>query len=472
MGPDTHRAEWAEARVGMVLREKWRLDALLGIGGMAAVYAATHRNGKQAAIKILRPQAAAIKELKTRFLSEGYLANRVAHPGAVSILDDDTDTDGTVFLVMELLHGETLEARWSRSGKIGWEPACLIADRVLDVLIAAHAKQIVHRDLKPGNVFIDARGGIKILDFGIARLQSLAPPLDETAQNLALGTPGFMPPEQARARWEAVDAQSDLWALGATLFTILSGRYVHEGTTVKEQLLAAMSRPAPRLADVAPEVPAALAAVIDHALCYEKAQRFANASSMQQVLRATYATIAGRHLPDTPWVFAPHAERIEVDRGAPTLAASDLEASQPFSSARPVVSRTSARWPAQAAWRRGAAVAVFAGALLSPVILTVTSTTGSRRVERLENSRALARSIATRETAFPRAPAPASDRERAPAEPEGVLAEGPKHSPLPKQAAQAQIRRTNQPALASAVPTAVGSAPSVAEPVDIFARRK
>src|SRR5262245_31657519 len=108
---DVEAVRRAEQRLGKVLRSKWKLDELLGIGGMAAVYSATHRNGKRAAIKILQPEAALVPDVKARFMREGYLANKVGHSGAVSILDDDVDEDGTVFLVMELLHGETLEQR-------------------------------------------------------------------------------------------------------------------------------------------------------------------------------------------------------------------------------------------------------------------------------------------------------------------------------------------------------------------------
>src|SRR6476659_7583163 len=104
----------AQERVGKVLRQKWRLDKLLGVGGMAAVYAATHRNGKRAAVKLLHADVAMNPDLRTRFLREGYVANAVEHPGAVSVLDDDTDEDGSVYLVMELLEGETLESRWER----------------------------------------------------------------------------------------------------------------------------------------------------------------------------------------------------------------------------------------------------------------------------------------------------------------------------------------------------------------------
>ena len=238
---------------------KWRLDKLLGVGGMAAVYAATHRNGNRAAIKILHADLALSADVKTRFLREGYLANAVDHPGAVSVIDDDVTDDGAVFLVMELLEGETLERRWERKGKrLPVVEVLSIANGLLDVLAAAHAKDIVHRDVKPENVFLTREGTVKILDFGIARLRELvassagadrarkrdAPPAWTTQVGATMGTPAFMPPEQARGRWDDVDARTDVWAVGASMFALLTGRYVHEASSVNEQLLAAMTSPA------------------------------------------------------------------------------------------------------------------------------------------------------------------------------------------------------------------------------------
>src|SRR5262249_14371499 len=118
---DHDQVRRAKERVGQVLRERWRLDALLGVGGMAAVYAATHRNGKRVALKMLHPELSSLDHMKHRFLDEGYAANRVGHAGVVSVLDDEVADDGAVYLVMDLLEGETLDERLRRVAAI--EPA-------------------------------------------------------------------------------------------------------------------------------------------------------------------------------------------------------------------------------------------------------------------------------------------------------------------------------------------------------------
>ncbi len=237
----------SHARIGVVLRDKWRLDALLGVGGMAAVYAATHtNNGRRGAIKLLHPELAVNTEVRSRFLREGYAANKVEHPGTVAVLDDDVTEDGAVYLVMELLEGETLEARRDVTGVL--EPAFVlpIIDKILDVLVAAHPKGIIHRDLKPDNIFLGSDGAVKVLDFGIARVREASGTGRQTMANAGpMGTPAFMPPEQARGRWSEVGPRSDLWSLGATMFTLFTGRLVHEAETVNELLLAAMTKTAP-----------------------------------------------------------------------------------------------------------------------------------------------------------------------------------------------------------------------------------
>jgi eukaryotic-like serine/threonine-protein kinase len=284
-------AEAARQRVGSVLNRKWRLDSLLGIGGMAAVYAATHRNGHRVAIKLLHPHFCLDEALRARLQQEGYVANSIDHPGALRILDDDRTADGSVFLVMELLSGEGLDARLKRKGwRLPRQEALAITGSVLEVLAAAHAKGIVHRDIKPDNVFITRGGEVKVLDFGIARMRNLPDGgVGRSHHGALFGTLGFMAPEQALARSQEIDGRTDLWAAGAMLFTVLSGRLVHEAPTANEQLVNAATRRAPSLAAVMPEVDPALAALVDKALAFEREGRWQNAGEMLEALRAVAA---------------------------------------------------------------------------------------------------------------------------------------------------------------------------------------
>jgi eukaryotic-like serine/threonine-protein kinase len=286
--------ERAEARIGSLIKDKWRLDRLLGVGGMACVYAATHRNKKRAAVKMLHREFSTDTAIRERFLREGYLANSVGHRGAVTVDDDDVAEDGTAYIVMELLDGETLEQRWRRKGhRLPVEEVLAVADQVLDTLAAAHEKGVVHRDLKPENLFLTRDGVVKLLDFGIGRLKEIKGVSSTTLSGATMGTPAFMAPEQARGRWEEVDGQTDLWALGATLFTLLTGEYVHEGQTVNETLALAVTQPARSIKTLRQDLPVQTASLIDRALSYAKAQRFADARAMQAEVRLAYAALAG-----------------------------------------------------------------------------------------------------------------------------------------------------------------------------------
>src|SRR5260221_727004 len=287
--------ERAKQRIGHTLKDKWKLDDLIGVGGMAAVYSATHRNGMRVAVKMLHTElSVASGEIKTRFLREGYVANKVEHPGAVQVLDDETDEEGSVFLVMELLDGETLAHRFERKARsLVIEEVLLVSDQVLDVLAAAHEKQIVHRDIKPDNIFLTRTGGVKLLDFGIARLRELSTESSATRSGSTMGTPAYMAPEQARARWDEVDSRTDLWAVGATMFKLLTGRVVHVADTVNEQLLAAMTQPAPPIGRLAPTVPIPVVEVVDKALAFDKEDGWVDARAMQRAIREAYRVIAG-----------------------------------------------------------------------------------------------------------------------------------------------------------------------------------
>ncbi|MEI9953505.1 MAG: protein kinase [Pseudomonadota bacterium] len=266
---------------GTLLRGKYRIDGVIGTGGMAVVYAATHRNRKRFALKMLHPELSHRAEIRSRFIREGYLANSVEHPGVVSVLDDDVAEDGSAFLVMELLDGASVEGFGPRTRPLPLRESLAIAIDVLDVLDAAHAKNIVHRDIKPANLFVTRQGQVKILDFGIARLRDATFSSMATATGALLGTPAFMAPEQALALAGEVDARTDLWALGATVFTMLSGLHVHPGENARQVMVRAATEPAPSLSSVAPHVPAAVCEWVSQALQFDKLARWESAALMR-----------------------------------------------------------------------------------------------------------------------------------------------------------------------------------------------
>jgi hypothetical protein len=277
--------------VGRLLSGKWRVDRLIGKGGVASVYEATHRNGRRAAIKVLSEEFAGNRRMRGRFQREGYLANRVGHPGAVEILDDDVSGDHA-YLVMELLDGMTLDSlRVLRGGRLSASAVVWAGCELLDVLQTAHARGILHRDVKPGNVFVTRAGKLKLLDFGIASLREGpdAPGITETGA--ALGTPGFMAPEQARGHTDKIGPATDVYAVGATLFRLLTGRLVHEGGTSSELRIAVATKDAPPLASVGPELPRELCRVVDRALEREPDKRFQSALAMKQALSETMARL-------------------------------------------------------------------------------------------------------------------------------------------------------------------------------------
>ena len=284
-----------DRRLGTVLRGKYRLDRVLGAGGMAIVYKATHRNLAEFAVKMLRPELSANEEIRARFLREGYAANGVKHPGAVLVVDDDVTEDGAAFLVMELLDGVGCDRLWEHAGKkVAPVVASAIALQLLDVLAAAHAKGIVHRDVKPANLFLTKSGAVKVLDFGIARARdAIAEGAHVTGSGISLGTPAFMAPEHARGRAEEIDGRTDLWAVGATFFALVSGELVHGAGSPNEIVFAAGTRGARAVGAVAPGVPGGVGAVVDRALAFRKEERWETAEAMRDALTRAHRDAFG-----------------------------------------------------------------------------------------------------------------------------------------------------------------------------------
>jgi serine/threonine-protein kinase len=293
-------ADYAAQRVGRTLCNKYTLDSLIGVGGMAAVYKGIHRNGHRVAIKMLHPAVSASEQLRTRFLREGYAANAVDHPGAVRVLDDDVADDGSVFLVMELLSGTTLTSLWeTMGGRLPLDQTARLMHQLLDVLAAAHVKGIVHRDIKPDNLWVSPDGRLRVLDFGIARMRD-SMGSSATRTGGIMGTPAFMPREQALGLVKEIDGRTDIWAVGATMFTLISGRTVHVAETPEGVIVQTATVPAPPFASVVPGVPASIAAVVDQALAFDMSARFPDARAMQGALEQAFYAAFGQPLAMMP----------------------------------------------------------------------------------------------------------------------------------------------------------------------------
>ncbi len=268
---------------GRVLNGKWTLGEQLGVGGAGSVFAAAHRNGTRAAVKVLHPRLAADEEQVARFLREGVIANQLGHPGVVAALDDDVTDDGLVYLVLELLEGTSLAERIEEHAPLDVSEALRIVDQVLDVLRVAHAKGIIHRDVKPSNVFLLRDGSVRLLDFGIARAP--APGGQATQMGAIFGSPGYMPPEQAKGAQELIDERTDVWSVAALLFTMLTGTRLHVAPTTNESLARAMFESCTPIRSVLPSLDATVAAVVDRGLAFDRDDRFSSAERMQGAVR-------------------------------------------------------------------------------------------------------------------------------------------------------------------------------------------
>jgi eukaryotic-like serine/threonine-protein kinase len=276
------RSYW-EQRVGTTVRGTWRLESLLGVGGMAAVYVGVQSIGRRDAIKILHPEVARSADLRARFEQEARVLCSFRHPGAVEVLAMNATDDGLPLLVMELLEGESLADRAKRLGGMPHDEMLRYADEVLDVLGAAHAQGIIHRDIKLDNVFITNAGRVKVLDFGIARIRN-SPQAVKTRLGSMLGTLPYMPPEQIRGG--EIDGRADLFALGAMMFRLMTKRRIHETKTETEMLVKMSTEPAPPVGTIAKDAPTPVCMVVDRALAFRVERRYPDAATMQRDVRA------------------------------------------------------------------------------------------------------------------------------------------------------------------------------------------
>ncbi|MEZ5980538.1 MAG: serine/threonine-protein kinase [Planctomycetota bacterium] len=264
---------------------RWSLGPLLARGSISDVFPATHDNGSEVALKVLRRELADDEKLVRRFHRSAELVNRVQHAGVVKAIDDGVTPWGAPFLVLERVRGESAQDRADRlGGTLSDAETVEIATRLLAVLDAVHRAGVVHRNVKPTNVWIEPDGHVRLLGFGTAFAPDGELWSDLTMPGMVVGTVGFMAPEQARGRRDEVNHTADLWGVGATMTTLLTGRLVHPRSSTYEQLRAASAQPAMPLARSAPHIPAALAEVIDTALGFSSSWRWDAAEDMRRAL--------------------------------------------------------------------------------------------------------------------------------------------------------------------------------------------
>ncbi len=299
----------AEIAIGSVLDGRYRIDAILGSGGMGRVYRGEHTGiGRPVAIKVLHADLGRSGEAAKRFQREAMASGRLDHPNIVNVSDFGFVSDGPCYLVMEVLEGESLGARLERDKRIPWREAIEILRGVLHGLKHAHERGVVHRDIKPDNVFLTHKDGelvVKILDFGIAKLYAGDP--DDpvaTRAGLTVGTPAYLSPEQAVGG--EIKPASDLYSATIVLFEMITGRAPFEDKDPLAMLGAHVSREPPRIAEVAPDVPvpALLEDVIQKGLIKTSADRIASADEYMGLLDSV---IASARLGSAP-ILAPMPE--------------------------------------------------------------------------------------------------------------------------------------------------------------------
>jgi eukaryotic-like serine/threonine-protein kinase len=262
--------EW----VGRVVAQRYRVESLIGIGGMGAVFKVTHLAlGKSFALKVLHEMYTRDADIIARFMREARAATQTGHPNIIDVLDIGTTEDDQVYFVMELLEGHHLGAVVRSQGPMAMRRAVHIARQICRALAAAHEVGIIHRDLKSENVILTLRGKdpdfVKVLDFGICK--HVNADASQTSPGLVMGSPDYMAPEQG-AGLEATVA-SDVYSVGCILFEMLTGRLPFEGRNAIDVLMQKGAREAVRATTLRPEMPEALADVIGRCLSRAPATR-------------------------------------------------------------------------------------------------------------------------------------------------------------------------------------------------------
>jgi serine/threonine-protein kinase len=271
--------------IGKVLGDAYQVVALLGEGGMGKVYQAKHLRlrGRLFAVKVLHAELAAKPDILARFQQEAESASLIHHPNVVGVYDVHKTADGLAYIVGEYLDGEELGAKLQRAGRLDVATAVGITRQVCRALGAAHDKGIIHRDMKPENVFVSQRDGalhVKVLDFGISKAGHRSTNLTRTG--LIMGTPSYMAPEQARG--DKVDPRADVYATGALLYHLLTGKMPFDSPDPTAILSAVLTEQPARPRSIEPSIPEGLEMIVQRAMAKEPGDRFASMAELDFAL--------------------------------------------------------------------------------------------------------------------------------------------------------------------------------------------
>lgn len=275
----------------------YRVERLIGQGGMGAVYEAVHEQlGRRAAIKLLRKELSQDPQIAMRFFREAQAANRVDHSGIVAIYEFGHLPDGTAYIIMEFLRGEALSARLrARGGRLPYADAVRISRQIASALAAAHARNVIHRDLKPDNVMLvpdsEMPGGerVKILDFGVAKVDSevVGPAAEDfkTDTGMVLGTASYMAPEQCKGAGNVTD-RADVYALGVVLYRLLCGQLPFRAEGQGEVMAMHIFSTPKSLREHDPNIPAALVSLVERMMAKDPVERPAMAQVAAELEKA------------------------------------------------------------------------------------------------------------------------------------------------------------------------------------------
>lgn len=288
--PPPTAAPISRFREGQLIAGKYRIERVLGRGGMGVVVAAEHLQLRQrVAIKVLLPDAGAGAETMARFAREAQAAARVHSEHVARVIDVATLDDGSPYIVMEFLEGQDLGQLLARRGPLPVEEAVGYLLEACEGVAEAHSAGVIHRDLKPSNLFVCQRGGgrtiVKVLDFGISKAQPLGAGADPglTRTHTTMGSPLYMSPEQISSA-KSVDVRADIWSLGVTLFELLAGQTPFDGESITELVAAVLQTEPAALSDLRPGLPRGLSAALARALEKDRERRYPNVARLAEAI--------------------------------------------------------------------------------------------------------------------------------------------------------------------------------------------